>query len=132
LPTESQWEYACRAGTKSIYSFADDVKQLGNYAWYKENTRHSGSRAVRQKKPNGFGLYDMHGNAWEWCADSYSRNAYTTAKRTDPLVTIEDANRVLRGGRWGDSAPYCRSAFRCALAPKNWSGDIGFRVCRVP
>ena len=110
LPTSAQWEYACRAGTTTRFSFGDDIEDLDAYGWYKAN---SGGRAhpVGQKKPNAWGLYDMHGNVWEWCRDWYDEKFYARAKSVDPENTVEATHRVVRGGWWGSAPPrYCRSA----------------------
>lgn len=128
LPTEAQWEYACRAGSKTIYSFGDDVRQLGEYAWFMDNTKESGPRAVRQKKPNAFGLFDMHGNVREWLADHYTYWGYD--KRTD--ILLKSNLRVIRGGGWALEASRCRSADRDADVPVARSTTVGFRVARVP
>ncbi len=110
LPTEAQWEYACRAGTTTRYSFGDDADPLGRYAWYRENSRKS-SRPVGRKHPNAWGLYDMHGNVWEWCADWYESGYYRNSPVHDP-VGRWGSSRVFRGGSWDDAAEDCRSATR--------------------
>jgi len=132
LPTEAQWEYACRAGSKTIYSFGDDGRQADRYAWYGENTKGTGTRAVRQKKPNAFGLYDMHGNVFEWCSDMF--NEYTTEKRTDPTGPQRGEQRQYRGGSWAADAASFRSAGRGWAVPHVNPGysTIGFRVVGVP
>jgi formylglycine-generating enzyme required for sulfatase activity len=133
LPTQAQWEYACRAGTTTAYSFGNDAKQLGDYAWYGTN---SGSKThpVGQKKPNAWGLCDMHGNVWEWCVDQYQdwmRDKLSGT--THPKVTKgRDQGRVLRGGGWYVSAADCRSAYRGGMDPTDRTNYIGFRVARVP
>jgi formylglycine-generating enzyme required for sulfatase activity len=126
LPTEAQWEYACRAGTTTAYSF-DDPKDLGDYAWY---GRKSGMRThpVGGKKPNPWGLYDMHGNVWEWCKDYYDPKYYRTSPNKDPQNLLEESARVLRGGSWLHFPPYCYSAFRNGLAP---GSRFDFCGCRV-
>jgi formylglycine-generating enzyme required for sulfatase activity len=106
LPTEAEWEYACRAGTTGVYSYGDDAGSLGHYAWYAGN---SGKKPhpVGQKEPNAWGLYDMHGNVWEWVQDWY--DDYSSASVTDPKGPASGSYRVLRGGGWGLVARYCRS-----------------------
>ena len=131
LPTEAQWEYACRAGSKTAYSFGDDASKLGDYAWYCANTYKRGvifSQAVGRKKPNAFGLYDMHGNVWEWCRDWYAKNSYAKAKNVDPENTTETGSRVLRGGSWGYLPQVCRAAYRGWFTSGFRSHDVGFRV----
>ena len=99
LPTEAEWEYACRAGSTTRYSFGDDAASLGEFAWYDGN---SGSKThpVGQKRPNAFGLYDMHGNVWEWCWDGYEERYYANSPADDPLGPSQAAGRVIRGGGW--------------------------------
>lgn len=111
LPTEAEWEYACRAGTTTRYSFGDDGRRLDEYAWVGENQTHS----VGQKRANAFGLHDMHGNVWEWCWDQCDH-------RYNP--------RVIRGGSWNDDARHARSAARGGPAPDNRLNYLGFRVAR--
>ncbi len=125
LPTEAEWEYACRAGTDTAYCFGDDPKPLGDYAWFSGN---SGSRAreVGTKKPNGWGLYDMHGNVWEWCADGYVR--YQAGSFQDPKGVNREGRRVLRGGTWLLDHKVCRSAGRIHRAPDVRHDVVGFRV----
>ena len=121
LPTEAQWEYACRAGSTSKFCFGDDENQLGEYAWYGKN---SGGEAhpVGKKKPNAFGLYDMCGNVWEWCAD-YWTDYYAKSPADDPRGPTTGSKRVNRGGGWRHDARSCRSAVR--------SSSLGFRVALV-
>lgn len=132
LPTEAQWEYACRAGTKTAYSFGDDESQLGDYCWFKENTLDIGetyAHAVGTKKPNPWGLLDMHGNISEWCQDGF---AAKLLGGSDPLNFSAVDRRVLRGGSWfAYVAKYTRSSVRYSSAPFNRSNDIGFRVSRT-
>jgi formylglycine-generating enzyme required for sulfatase activity len=125
LPTEAEWEYACRAGTKTAFCFGDADTGLGDYAWYDGN---SGSKThpVGQKKPNAWGLYDMHGNVWEWCADWYAD--YPKGAVTDPQGPTSGASRVLRGGSWNFDPALCRSATRHIYTPDIPCGIFGFRV----
>ena len=128
LPTEAEWEYACRAGTDTRYFFGDDVSPLGDYAWHDDNANGT-THQIGQKQPNAFGLYDMYGNVWEWVADSWHDN-YEGAP-TDGTVwrnsDNEEAN-VLRGGAW-DTEP---SLLRCSNRDKGTTGGQGrfdgFRV----
>jgi formylglycine-generating enzyme required for sulfatase activity len=116
LPTEAEWEYACRAGSSATYTFGDDANQLANYAWCKPlsgGTPHP----VGQKLPNAFGLYDMHGNVWEWCQDWYSETYYKECPRDNPQGPAEGKKRVLRGGAWDSTPDKCRSAYRHSEFP---------------
>ncbi len=125
LPTEAEWEYAARAGSTGAYCFGDDVSQLKEYAWYEANAGGT-THPVGQRKPNAWGLYDMHGNVWEWCHDG--RRTYTSASVSDPLgPTTKDAHRVLRGGNWYVDAQYVRSALRFAFDPGYRYVFFGFR-----
>jgi formylglycine-generating enzyme required for sulfatase activity len=127
LATEAEWEYACRAGQPTPYSCGDDVFQLMEYAWIDENSKVDGERCLHEvglKKPNAFGLFDMHGNVWEWCADAYSEKL---PGGTDPGVrTGED--RVSRGGCWFAFAEVCRCAMRGRPSPSDRNSFLGFRV----
>ena len=114
LPTEAEWEYACRAGTKTTYSFGDDPSQLGEYAWFADNTG-EGYALVGQKKPNPWGLHDMHGNVAEWVLDQHTPDGYPMdkLKAVNPLLVPKTLYpRVVRGGGWDKSAAACRSAAR--------------------
>ena len=131
LPTEAEWEYACRAGTTTAWSFGDDRSQLGEYAWIKENTYDAGEKyaqIVGQKKLNPWGLYDMHGNVFEWCQDRFGR--YPSGDVTDPVGPASGSFRVSRGGGWSSSARDCRSAYRGGITPSGRSSLLGFRVLR--
>jgi formylglycine-generating enzyme required for sulfatase activity len=126
LPTEAEWEYACRAGTTTDFSFGDDQSQLGEYAWYAGN---SGQRThpVGVKQSNPWGLYDMHGNVWEWCQDWYAEDLPEGAV-TDPTGPVEGSSRVIRGGSWSSIASLCRSSLRYGDTPDYRHHDHGFRV----
>jgi formylglycine-generating enzyme required for sulfatase activity len=127
LPTEAEWEYACRAGSKAAYSFGENSKTLGDYSWFGDNSG-SQTHPVGEKKPNAWGLYDMHGNVWEWCSDWYDE--YPKGAVSDPSGPSEGSSRVLRGGSWFSGAASCRSAFRSGDDPsfRLSDGHYGFRV----
>jgi formylglycine-generating enzyme required for sulfatase activity len=127
LPTEAEWEYACRAGTTTKYSFGDDVSRLGDYGWFGDNSD-SKTHPVGEKKPNAWGLYDMHGNVWEWCQNRYG--AYPSGSATDPTSATSGSFRVDRGGGWINDARNCRSASRGRLSPGYRRNVLGFRVLR--
>ena len=130
LPSEAEWEYAARAGTQTAYSFGNDQNQLGKYAWYAANSGGE-THPVGQKKPNAFGLYDMHGNVWEWCQDTYG-DYNETPKDGSAYGSLGDKKaKLLRGGSW-DTLPYnVRSANRNRLAPGYQVNSIGLRVVRL-
>ena len=129
LPTEAEWEYACRAGTTTRFSYGDDGSQLGEYAWYRSNSSNT-THPVGQKKPNGWGLYDMHGNVWEWCQDWYGN--YPGGSVTDPQGPATGSERVLRGGRWNNSAGFCRSKHRGISLPWEVNHGTGVRSVLAP
>jgi formylglycine-generating enzyme required for sulfatase activity len=136
LPTEAEWEYACRAGTATRFSYGDDLDYtlLTNYAWYGGNGGNSEDKThpVGQKVPNSWGLYDMHGNVWEWCQDSWDgSNNYPGGSTTDPLVTT-GLNRVFRGGAWSSFAGHARCANRNYILPRFAYSGRGFRVVLAP
>lgn len=111
LPTEAEWEYACRAGTTTRFSFGDDFSYslLGNFAWYGSNSGDQ-THPVGQKLPNPWGLYDVYGNVYEWCLDWYG--PYPGGSVTDPRGVGSGSYRVRRGGAWHSPAAFCRSALR--------------------
>jgi len=111
LPTEAEWEYACRAGTQTTYFFGDDDRQLSKFAWCKPHSL-GRTRPVAQKLPNPWGLYDMHGNVWEWCNDYYSETYYSESPLKNPAGPASGNKRVLRGGAWSSTADACRAAYR--------------------
>jgi len=129
LPTEAQWEYACRAGTTTQYSFGDDAASLGDYAWSRENSDRI-THPVGEKKPNAWGLYDMHGNVLEWCADWFGGDYYRRSPSTDPTGPASGSWRVVRGGAYYGTSP---TNSRCSsrLAAPSGGGNIGFRVART-
>jgi formylglycine-generating enzyme required for sulfatase activity len=129
LPTEAEWEYACRAGSRTRFTFGDDDKGLDKYGWYDGDTW-EGTRPVGQKAPNAWGLYDMHGNVYEWCSDWY--DAYVNAVETDPQGPKSGDARVLRGGAWFSYPWYLRSAFRRSNDPSGRFGLYGLRVVVAP
>jgi formylglycine-generating enzyme required for sulfatase activity len=129
LPTEAEWEYAARAGSTTQYSFGDDAASPGEYGWFNGN---SGGKThpVGQKRPNAFGLFDMHGNVWEWCWDGYDPAFYASSPGVDPDGPSQAAARVFRGGSWYHSPRHARSANRHWRTPEDWSNDLGFRLAR--
>jgi formylglycine-generating enzyme required for sulfatase activity len=131
LPTEAEWEYACRAGSTTRFSFGDDEARLGEYAWFVGNSD-SKTHPVGQKRPNAFGLYDMHGNVWEWCWDGYEAKSYAGSPGADPLGPSQAAARVIRGGGWIIEPRLARSTYRYGFSPEYRKFDLGFRVARSP
>jgi formylglycine-generating enzyme required for sulfatase activity len=139
LPSEAQWEFACRAGSEKEYCFGNSSSQLEEYAWFGKNSGES-TQPVGRKKPNAWGLFDMHGNVWEWCYDVVDASIYETRKdgAVDPVNAPPDAEsetsalRGLRGGSWYNSAADCRSAIRIRISGviANWGS--GFRVAVLP
>lgn len=126
LPTEAEWEYACRAGSKTAYSFGDDPELLPSHGWYAKN-KYQSTREVGILPPNRWGLYDMHGNVAEWCSDWYAE--YPKLPVTDPIGPSEGTFRILRGGSVLGAPATCRSACRYGLPPKDcFSANLGFRV----
>jgi formylglycine-generating enzyme required for sulfatase activity len=134
LPTEAEWEYACRAGTTSDYSFGHDSRALSQYAWYADNSDKQ-TNPVGKKKPNAWGLYDMIGNVAEWCNDVYQSDSYQAGPERNPRGPKDGEQRLLRGGAWNSKAAACRSASRVGEAPgfqdACFARDaIGFRCVR--
>jgi formylglycine-generating enzyme len=127
LPTEAQWEYACRAGGQTTYSFGDDASQLGDYAWCKDNAWDANqmyAHRVGRKKPNALGLHDMHGNVWEWCRDWYNTDFHDNADM--------GTERARRGGSWFSDRQRCRTAFRDWSLADPRSRFYGLRVVVEP
>jgi formylglycine-generating enzyme required for sulfatase activity len=134
LPTEAEWEYAARAETTGAYCFGDDATQLAQYAWYADNARGT-THPVGQLQPNAWGLYDMHGNVWEWVQDWYDSQEYARRTATDiaivdPAGPAAGSLRVNRGGGWRDAARFCRAAVRGSSAPGNHGDALSFRLLR--
>ncbi len=111
LPTEAEWEYACRAGTKTSYFFGNDDSKLKEYAWYEKNSDGK-PHPVGEKTANPWGLYDMSGNVWEWCNDFYKVDYYTESPKQDPRGPETGETKIVRGGAWKFSAESCRSGYR--------------------
>lgn len=135
LPTEAEWEYAARAGTTTRYSWGNSESQAGDYAWYLKNAYDVGRRyahGVGLKKPNLWGLYDMHGNVWEWVQDWYGENYYRNSPMNDPKGPSSGRYRVCRGGSWLYFARLLRSALRNGNSPGGRYYFLGFRLVRQP
>jgi formylglycine-generating enzyme required for sulfatase activity len=128
LPTEAEWEYTCRAGSKAEYCFGDDAKELGEYAWYDRNSE-ARTHPVGEKKPNAWGMHDMHGNLWEWCEDVW-HDSYdgAPADGSSWLIGGKQQRRVLRGGSRGSTPLGCRAAVRDMGDPTDESWGYGCRV----
>jgi formylglycine-generating enzyme required for sulfatase activity len=130
LPTEAEWEYACRAGSTTRYPFGDNESDLGESAWFDGNADRK-THPVGQKRPNRWGLYDMLGNVWEWCQDGYDAGYYAKSPTTDPPGPSGASTRVTRGGSWIYDPANCRPAFRFRGAPEARDRDLGFRLAAV-
>jgi len=128
LPTEAEWEFACRAGTTTLWSFGDNERDLGQHAWFRPNSN-GRTQPVGELPPNPFGLYDLYGNVWEWCWDWHGE--YAAGAVSDPTGSTAGSARVLRGAAFGDIATNVRSAFRYSNAPPTTSAYIGFRVVKA-
>jgi formylglycine-generating enzyme required for sulfatase activity len=127
LPTEAQWEYACRAGSTTAYNTGATI--IDNTGWYIDN---SGARthSVGEKPANAWGLYDMHGNVYERCWDWYSSSYYSSSPEENPTGAVSGSERVMRGGTWSSTSRFLRSAFRSYIYPYSGSNVIGFRLVR--
>jgi formylglycine-generating enzyme required for sulfatase activity len=125
LPTEAEWEYACRAGTTNFFSFGDASSEGDVYAWTAENSD-AATHPIGQKRPNPWGLYDMHGNVWEWCLDWFAE--YPAAPVTDPLGPPQGKFKVFRGGGWNQELQFARSRNRFMMGAANGIYFVGFRV----
>jgi len=123
LPTEAEWEYACRAGSSTAFSFGDDPAMFDEFGWFQDNTNEEGTRPVRQKKPNAWGLYDMHGNVAEWVIDGYApyeSKDQPIAAAADWVRTDKPDPRVVRGGSWAFPAAECRASSRLGSDDEAW------------
>ncbi len=129
LPTEAQWEYAARAGSTGAYCFGSETDKLIDYAWYQVNSGGT-TQPVGRLVPNDWGLFDMHGNVHEWCADWFDRNYYADSPSLSPSGPKTGVARCLRGGDWGSENWYCRSAIRSLSSPQRQSPRVGFRVVK--
>jgi formylglycine-generating enzyme required for sulfatase activity len=127
LPTEAQWEYAARAGSTSTFCFGTQRSDLSEYAWYGKNSDGE-THPVGLLSPNGWGIYDMHGNVHEWCSDWFDRNYYAGSPAVNPAGPENGLARSLRGGDWGSEDWYCRCAIRSLSSPDRRSPRVGFRV----
>ncbi len=127
LPTEAEWEYACRAGTKTTFFFGNNPSKLASYAWFDEN---SGGKPqpVGQKRPNPLGLYDMYGNVWEWCNDFYKVDYYQESPEENPKGPKTGETKVVRGGAWKFSDESCRSGYRYNEAPGYVDACFGYDI----
>jgi formylglycine-generating enzyme required for sulfatase activity len=131
LPTEAQWEHACRVGTTTRWYAGDNEAGLGDVAWFYTNAGRQ-THPVGGKKPNAWGLDDMHGNVWEWCQDWYDKEYYAKSTMDDPAGPPGGSDRVCRGGSWDSPAWSCRSAIRAYNDPGLRHYGLGFRVSQVP
>jgi formylglycine-generating enzyme required for sulfatase activity len=127
LPTEAEWEYACRAGTTSEYFNGNGEEALKKVGWYSENSGKQTHSVGETKAANPWGLFDVHGNVWEWCLDYYGQLGQD--KITDPENSKSGDTRVFRGGSWNDDAAGCRAAYRYRNAPGSRGDDVGLRFC---
>jgi formylglycine-generating enzyme required for sulfatase activity len=130
LPTEAEWEYACRAGSTTD-SFFGSQESLDQYAWFDGNSQ-GHTHPVGEKNPNAWGLYDMYGNVWEWCGDWQADGYYNSSPVADPRGPTSGSSRVRRGGGWNFPDTFCRSAFRNGLVPGSRVSFLGFRVAALP
>ena len=127
LPSETEWEYACRAGTDTKYFFGNSDLQLDDYAWHYLNSDHR-THPVGQKKPNPWGLHDMYGNVWEWCQNRYHRNYEEALAEGSAWDFVGSIGIVLRGGAWVSYSEKCRSSYRSSFDSDYGSYSVGFRL----
>jgi formylglycine-generating enzyme required for sulfatase activity len=128
LPTEAEWEYACRAGTTTDYYSGNGEEALKKVGWYKGNSNNQ-TQPVGKKEPNAFGLFDLHGNVWEWCLDWHAADYYGKSESKDPEGPKSGSSRMLRGGSWRSDLDRCRAAYRRGNGPAYRSHYVGVRVC---
>jgi len=129
LPTEAEWEYACRAGSTNLFAFGDDVSIADEFAWTAENCEAT-TQPVGMKRPNAWGLHDMHGNVWEWCSDWFA--PYPGAAVTDPVGPATSEYKVFKGGGWNQDADFARVSSRFMMSPSNGIHYVGFRLALGP
>lgn len=127
LPTEAEWEYAARGGNKSKGFIFSGSNNLEDFAWYDKNSGNK-THEVGTKKANELGIFDMTGNVWEWCQDSYDQNYYSKSPIQNPMGALSGSSRVYRGGSWNDSPQFCRAAYRYPYSPALCKHNLGFRV----
>ncbi|MDR2460750.1 MAG: formylglycine-generating enzyme family protein [Deltaproteobacteria bacterium] len=132
LPTEAEWEYAARAGSNGNYCFGDDPQLLEEYAWYNEDFHRGKLSPVGTKRPNTWGLFDMHGSLFEWTADFFSENYYSSSPARDPKGPEAGETKVTRGGSWASDAWFCQVATRNEESPRLRSLIVGLRVVKDP
>ena len=135
LPTEAEWEYAARANTKTFFSWGDDETEAREYAWFDRNAydvRRQYAHKVGMKKPNPWGLYDMHGNVWEWVEDGYDEDYYAESEVDDPKGADSVRYRMYRGGGWFSNVKSLRTAYRVNNLPNFRYYSLGFRLVREP
>ena len=130
LPTEAEWEYACRAGSTTSFCYGNEDWLLGDYGWYNEISGYRSHPVGQRMKPNAWGLYDMHGNVEEWCQDVYSSRAYGKHQKYNPVYTGKGKTRAYRGGNYSCAAFSCRSATRYGRSPNMNSVGVGFRLVK--
>lgn len=129
LPSEAEWEYACRANTSTFFHTGDTEKDLARAGWYRKNSGNK-SQVVGKKEPNKWGLYDMHGNIWEMCNDWYGENYYSESPSVKPLGPQKGIKKVLRGGSWSHPPAACRAGDRWSVDPDGKFGNVGFRIVK--
>ena len=129
LPTEAEWEYACRAGSTNLFNFGNSSTNASSYAWTAENSD-AATHPVGSKSPNAWGLYDTHGNVWEWCSDWFE--PYPAAPLTDPVGPAASKYKLFKGGGWNQDADYARASSRFMMSPSSGIHFVGFRLALGP